>query len=147
VINKELQFIADDAQFEQIVNDALEDVRSSTLEAHEMIMNELPKTWDEAVDPVYDLLGDLLPIGGPLCVQRHCSGPLAGCLANDICRANFACASKCDPNNSTCSFYCSESYKSPTIDAVMHCIFEEYHCVDFPEPSPSNNATCREPID
>jgi len=28
----------------------------------------------------------------------------------------------------------------------MHCMFEEYHCVEFPDPSPENNATCREPI-
>jgi len=24
-------------------------------------------------------------------------------------------------------------------------MFEEYNCIDFPEPTPSNNATCREP--
>lgn len=29
----------------------------------------------------------------------------------------------------------------------MYCMFEEYNCLEFPTPTPSNNATCREPLD
>lgn len=111
------------------------------------LVAQLPHSLEPLSNPVYEYLGSRQSVGGPVCVQRHCSAELAGCLADDMCRRNFGCAAACDPTDSTCTFMCSESYQSPSIDRIMHCMFEEYDCIPWPEPSPENNVTCREPID
>lgn len=84
---------------------------------------------------------------GVICVQRHCSAEEAACLADQVCRENFNCAGQCDPDDSACTFMCSESYKSESVDNLMYCMFQEYECLELPPPSPENNATCREPTD
>lgn len=104
--------------------------------------NEL---YDELLDNIADSFEG--PPPGALCVQRHCRKQLTACLADNVCRTNFACAAGCDPDNSTCTFYCSESYKSESVDNIMHCMFEEYKCVELPPPDSKNNATCRQPVD
>lgn len=53
---------------------------------------------------------------------------------------------ECDSiSNSTCSFICSESYQTPTLDNFMNCMFVEYECAELPPPDALNNATCRDP--
>lgn len=54
------------------------------------------------------------------------------------------CAAKCG-TNSTCTFYCSETYQDPSIDNMMRCMFVDYECLSLPDPDPINNATCRKP--
>ena len=110
------------------------------------LVRTLPQSLDDVIDPVYTYLGDLLPIGGPLCVQRHCSTELTACLADDMCRKHFSCAAACGQSDSSCTFMCSVSYQSKNSDNLMHCIFEEYNCAEFPDPDPNNDIECREPL-
>lgn len=87
-----------------------------------------------------------MPIRNITCVKRHCSSELAACLADDLCKQNFNCCGQCD-GDSTCLFYCSESYKSDTQDALSYCMIDQNGCFDLPPPDPINNATCRDPAD
>jgi len=52
-----------------------------------------------------------LPIRNITCIKNHCSGEATACLADKVCVENFQCAGGCG-DNSTCTFMCSESYKS-----------------------------------
>lgn len=63
---------------------------------------------------------------------------------DSVCRDNFQCAGACG-NNSTCTFMCSESYKSKAQDSLMYCMFQGHNCLTLPEPQPIDNATCRNP--
>ena len=103
---------------------------------------------DLAVD-FFDLQADLngmdfLPIKNTTCITRHCTGYIAGCLADEMCRATLGCNSQCGGDTS-CQFTCSESYQSEAIDKLFQCLYVDYECVTLPPPDEINNATCRNP--
>jgi hypothetical protein len=85
-----------------------------------------------------------LPLRNITCIKKNCMTEATACLADAVCVQNFQCAGSCG-DNSTCTFMCSESYKSKAQDNLMYCMFEEHQCLTLPPPSPIDNATCRSP--
>lgn len=112
-------------------------------------MDLLSDTLNDQFDKFYDALEAIAPLGGPACVERHCSHEVNACLADWTCRENFICAGGCqgEPDQDNCTYLCSQSYMGETIDHLEYCMFEEHECIPFPEPAADNNATCREPLD
>lgn len=86
-----------------------------------------------------------IPVRNMTCITMHCGSKIAACGMDEICRQNMQCAGGCAEGNTTCTFYCSESYQTPTVDAMMRCMFVDHQCLSLPPPDPINNATCREP--
>lgn len=87
---------------------------------------------------------DYLPIKNTTCITRHCSGDIAACLGDEVCRENMNCAGACE-GDSGCTVQCSYSYQAETIDNMMSCLFVDYECLSLPPPDPINDATCRDP--
>lgn len=112
------------------------------------VSNHLRNDFDAISEEINPILDYVIEKGnGAVCVSRHCHTQVQNCLADPICRANFQCAGQCEEGDDECTFYCSESYQSENVNNLMNCIFIEYECLDLPDPSPINNATCRDPID
>ena len=101
----------------------------------------------EDIARVHDLMYEqvnALPFRNVTCITTHCMSEVGACLVDSVCRDNFQCAGACG-DNSTCTFMCSESYKSKAQDSLMYCMFQGHNCLTLPEPQPIDNATCRNP--
>lgn len=101
----------------------------------------------EDIEKVHDLMYEQvngLPFRNVTCITTHCMSEVGACLVDSVCRDNFQCAGACG-DNSTCTFMCSESYKSKAQDSLMYCMFQGHNCLTLPEPQPIDNATCRNP--
>lgn len=121
--------------------------------------NEINSQIDQVLDFVLDVTNDAdgylvmideistgvsTGIRNVTCITTHCMTEVFGCMGDKVCRENFQCQGKCG-SNSTCTFMCSESYKSKAQDSLMYCMFESHHCLTLPDPAPIDNATCRDP--
>ena len=84
-------------------------------------IKELPHKVQDVTDNVdlavdyFDLQADkhgmvFLPIRNTTCITRHCSGYIAGCLADEACRANLECEAACGMDDFFCQFTCTQSY-------------------------------------
>lgn len=88
---------------------------------------------------------DYLPVKNTTCITLHCSGAIASCVGDGMCRTNMQCQAGCDTMNNTCTFACAESYPSSKVDNLLKCLFVDHECLSLPPPDPLNNATCRDP--
>ena len=88
-----------------------------------------------------------LPVKNSTCITRHCMGQITACIGDETCRTNMLCSGNCGPHNTTCTFYCSESYQTPVADDMLSCLYVDHGCLSLPPPDPINNATCRNPTE
>lgn len=91
------------------------------------LVESLTPKIQESVISIYDLFGSQevngLPLRNITCIKTHCSKEASACLADKVCVESFQCSSGCGSDNSTCTFMCSESYKSKAQDNLMYCMF------------------------
>ena len=129
-------------KIEGLVNDVADQV-TDVIEQHE-----------DKLDAIAGVIGNIdrmgvleLPAKNKTCIMRHCMPAITACLADNTCRTNMQCAGECAPMNSTCTFYCSESYQTHFADDVLSCLYVDYDCLTLPPPDAINNVTCRNPTE
>jgi len=117
-----------------------------TLDAVTDIYHQVSDEVFDFADTVGSIINGDVGVRNVTCITRHCSGELASCTTDDMCSSNFLCAAGCG-DNSTCTFYCSESYTGEKVDDLMRCMFVDHQCLYLPDPTYPNNADNRDPAD
>jgi len=105
---------------------------------------DLAVEWFDLQADKYEKVNGLLPIRNSTCITLHCSGYMAGCLADGVCRDNLMCEKDCGMDDFFCQFTCTQSYMSDAFDKMFSCLFVDPACLVLPDPLPINNATCRD---
>jgi hypothetical protein len=71
------------------------------------------------------------------CIMEHCSSQSAACMADESCRSNMLCMTKCGMTNHTCMYKCLNTYEDKIFDSFMKCLVEDYHCLQLVPPDPT----------